>query len=220
MLLFSTAVLQLDALRRGAELREGVARLEALLRYGRAEAALRGQRLEVVVHLSGEDGMETGAEEPPHLVDFLIESDPLNAPGRFLPLPATGWAIRRPGELIWIPEARLQNGAQLAEETAPDSESPGSLGAAAGSDRSSSRSDRTFRLTFDPEGSTQSAEFLVRSTDPTDLRAMLVEVDGFGGRVSHRLLDPESLEAWLDETTGNSARGASAGAVGMVDQAR
>lgn len=220
MLLFSTAVLQLDAMRRGAELREGVARFEALLRYGRAEAALRGQRVQMAIHLSGNDDLEREAEEHPDLVEFSVESDPLNVPGRFLSLPSTRWAIRRPDELIWIQKVRLEDSPLFPAETETDSESLSYPETAAGSDDSISRSDQTFRLTFDPEGATQSVKFLVRSTDPADLRAMLVEVNGFGGRVSHRLLDEEALQEWLEEGSAGGAGGEPAGAALVVDQSR
>lgn len=192
-MLLSTAVVNLDAMRQGAELREGVLRLESLLRFAQAEAALRGQRIRVELQARpAEDPLEPDepATEP---VRLTVESDPLGSPGEFTVLPSTSWGNRRLGELIQL------------ELVLGGERSPAAATAVAGSLRDegvaggAGPTGRMVMVAFDPEGGASEARLVVCSADVKDARRMLVVVDGLTGHVSHRELTEEALESLQSE---------------------
>jgi hypothetical protein len=192
LLLLSTAVVNLDAMRHGAELREGALRLESLLRYARAEAALRGQRIRVEFRsVPPEDSDLREPDEPPmELVRLTVESAPLEDPGTFTALPARSWGNRQLGELI---ELELVLGGERS-----GSESGGDMGPR--SDRyTGDRTPVARTVTFDPEGGVTAARLVVRSTDVEDTRRILVTLEGVTGQVSRRELTEEALESLQSE---------------------
>lgn len=186
LLLLSVAVVNLDAMRHGAELREGVLRLESLLHFARAEAALRGQRVRVALLSQPAEDDPDPAEIPREPVTLSIETDPLNRPGEFAALPSTSWGNRRLGELIQI-ELILDAGV-LFGEVAGQPETPARR-VSLGSGRAVRRS-----VVFDPEGGAANTRLVVRSADVEDTRKMLVELDGLTGRVTHRELTSDGFE--------------------------
>lgn len=121
LLLAGAAVLNLEALRHGAALDEGVGQLESLFRYARAQAESSGRQVRVVFGPWADPAMDgtpagmpalagtpAGAAEvtaPPAVeapadgagpeLHLLWEPDPVRAPGRFVTLPgAAGFTGR------------------------------------------------------------------------------------------------------------------------------
>lgn len=191
LLLLSSAVVNLDAMRHGAELREGVVRLEGLLRFARAEAALRGKRVRVEFRAQPASGPMGSEEAPLEPVSLSIESDPLQNPGEFANLPSASWGNRRLGELIQL---ELILGAEPVAGAQPGF--PKTL-ARADSFDSGEAVRRT--VTFDPEGGARDARLVARSADVGDARKVLVELDGLNGRVMHRDLTAEAFEELQSE---------------------
>ncbi|MCP5521398.1 MAG: prepilin-type N-terminal cleavage/methylation domain-containing protein [Verrucomicrobiales bacterium] len=191
LLLLSAAVANVDAMRHGAELREGVLRVESLLRFSRAEAALRGRRIRVEFQVQPlEDPLEP--EEPvPDPVRLTIESDPLVSPGEFSPLPMTSWGNRRLGEFIQLEQ--VLGGEHSDGNATAEGEWFGAEGSSGG------RAAPSRVVSFEPEGGAADVRLVVRSMDPDDSRRMLVALDGLTGRVTHQELSGEELESLQSE---------------------
>lgn len=194
MTLLSAAVIHLAPLQSRSSLPEGVQRFEAILRQARAEAALRGRRVRVTwstaptAALGLDQGGPSADSEAP-ILELAVEPDPLDRPGEFVPL-------QRPGaedqELSgWIRIERSWGGLEVPAPQAGWAIEAVPSGTVSGNDRSQSE------LVFDPEGRSAGARWLIAAVDPSDPHRFLVALDGFTGRVTHRLLGLEEVEAWL-----------------------
>lgn len=184
--LLSTFVVHLDAMRHGGALNEGVIRLESLLRFARAEAALRGKRVRVEFKTAvPEEGRRREASLPEPL-QLAWEPDPLQRPGEFEPLRSTPWADQPLRELLTVQEVVPTTG-RLREEA----DDIGSMTAMGVSLREGEDSSSTAAITFDAEGCADSIELIVQATDPEDRRWIVVTLDGLTGEVTHRELSEE-----------------------------
>lgn len=214
--LLSAFVVQLDAMRHGGALSEGVIRLESLLRFARAEAALRGKRVRV--------GFATVPPEERRRDDALAvepvrlswEPDPLQEPGVFENLRSTVWADQPLRELLTVREVTTPGrpanaGAALADADGPTADFP-----TEGDDRATPAT-----IIFDAEGCSESVELVVQATDPDDNRWVLVSLNGLTGEVSHRELDEEerterersSAEGGVSSASGRGSQGAGRAAI-------
>lgn len=130
LLLAGAAVLNLDSLRHGAALDEGVGQLESLFRYARAQAESSGRQVRVVFGPwvdpaagatsagipdgsptpPGSPGETAGITTPPPVqapadgavpeLHLLWEPDPVRAPGRFVTLPGAAGFTGRLNEQV------------------------------------------------------------------------------------------------------------------------
>ncbi len=182
LLLFSgVAVVSIQSMSNGSALTEGTVRFETLLRFARAEAAYLGRCVRVEF-VQGHTPEVSLAEEALGLssVQLSWEPDPISEPGVFRELMDTRWGLEGVNEAVGVRAVRLTDPAAvtppdtagLAEPTAePDfAEGPTSLPA----------------LTFNPDGSCDSAEITLASRSSEDERFVIVRLEGFTGLVSHR----------------------------------
>jgi type II secretory pathway pseudopilin PulG len=195
MLLSGVAVINLTALGRGAELDEGVRRLETLLRFARAEAANRGCRVQL--------RFETPDTEAPlnpaaHSIRVLWEPDPLGQPDHFVELRGLAWLRNADNARIQIQTVRT--GSSLFAP--PPTEDVDGLFLGGSGTNGLTESDPGSAptagagpiavLTFYPDGSADSAELTVASSDPDDRRVAVVRLNSLTGRVNHEFLELEN----------------------------
>lgn len=182
LLLFSgVAVVSIQSMSNGSALTEGTVRFETLLRFARAEAAYLGRcvRVEFVQEHKPEISL---AEEALGLssVQLSWEPDPISEPGVFRELMATRWGLEGVNEAVGVKAVRLTDPAMvMPPDTAGLSEATAEPGFA-------EVPTPVPALTFNPDGSCDSAEITLASRSPEDERLVIVRLEGFTGLVSHR----------------------------------
>jgi len=195
LLLFtSAAVVNLTPLWQGTRLEEGVAQLESLLRFVRAEAAHQGRRLQLQVESpAGHDLTGAGASNRTAIL-VRWEPEPLEQPGVFVESQSTAALARSVAEYVRIEQVRR------LEQTAPSSAPAPEEDSTAPTWRGAASTANTFEeaavwppITFYPDGSSDSAEILVGSADAGDARRVLVKWNGLSGNTARQELDAESL---------------------------
>lgn len=196
LLLFSSAaVMNLSPLWRGARLDEGVGQLESLLRFARAEAAHQGRRIQLHVQAPGAHAVADPAAPERAAIEVRWEPEPLEQPGVFVESRSSAALARSVAEHVRIEQVRrLEPVAGTGPAPAAGDAGPG--------DPSTATTD-TFEdpadwppIMFYPDGSSDSAEILVGSTDAGDARRMLVKWNGLSGSTARQELDAESLAAF------------------------
>lgn len=156
---------------------EGAMRIETLLRMARADAANQGRMFQLTFT---EDG----------LYHIAWEALPLEEPGVFTPYDAAVWARNPPTDWVrWTHVVRDESdtyrpATQVNVETNVSQETRGSQAAT------------PWPITFFPNGSCDSALIELRSTDLTDPRRAIVEVDGINGLFTSRTLTSAEVEAF------------------------
>lgn len=196
--LFGALVVHLTAMRHGVELNEGALRLESLLRFARAEAALNGKRIRIEFQIPPPAQPWQTDSPPPEPVRLSREPEPLRRPGLFTPLHPVQWADHRLGDLVAIEEVRWPERPVDRPDTnvigGLDDLFPSAWPVTADDDAASPEIGTTDALIFDSEGSAESVELLVRSVDPADTRRVLITVQGLTGRVTRRWLDADESD--------------------------
>jgi len=169
-LLAGVMVLNLPGLAGGRRLEQTAERFQTALRLARADAANRGRRLRLTF------GDETGAPA------VSWEPDPLEAPGEFVDYSTRcTWRHLLEAEGVWIQRC-VYTGASAYRYVLD----------ATGTGDTVSESDLAT-LTFEPDGSCDSAVLhLVLAEDPEG-RVARIELGGITGRVTAEVLTPEEL---------------------------
>jgi prepilin-type N-terminal cleavage/methylation domain-containing protein len=190
----AAAVISLVPLRQGAELHEGVGQLETLLRFARAEAAQEGRRVQVQLSAPAAAG---NASSPASPVLVSWEPRPLVQPGVFVADASTAPLAQSVNHLVRIEDVHRVGGAASAQPTnavvgATDS---GSDPVDSTNGLDSTNAGTWPPIMFYPDGSSDSAEILVASSDTSDTRRMLVHWNGLSGSATHQ-------EAASDAVTG------------------
>lgn len=191
VLLFTgAAVMNVAPLAQGARLDEGVGQLETLLRFARAEAAQQGRRHQLQIQAASEAQPASRAA-----IAVRWEPEPLQDPGVFVQSQSTAALAQSVTEHVRIEHVRLIEPASPSahppaardawDMSAPASEPPGAPAFGAVEEWPS--------ITFYPDGSSDSAEILVGSTDINDPRLMLVKWNGLSGSTAREGVNPESL---------------------------
>lgn len=229
LLLAAAAVFNLSSLQRGARLDEGAAQFEALLRFARAQAASSGRVVQVVCEeasasiSSGGTNSTASASSPSAaaggtnlVLSLRWEPDPLGAPGVFEPLPQTPTFLAALENLIAVVNVHLLDGTSGADPANP------LLGTSTSGMAASSGTNSTVTLagdestplsefsqspllpptiTFYPDGSSDSAEFVLVSQDEEDTRRLAIRLAGLTGVIQrHRVpREGEPLEAVEEE---------------------
>lgn len=195
LLFLSAAVVNLAPLWQGARLDEGVAQLESLLRFVRAEAAQQGRRLQLQVEAIVGQSAAGIASSNRAAILVRWEPEPLDQPGVFVESQSTAALARSVAEHVRIEQVRrLEPTAAPVPGTAATGAS-----AAAGPGLEASTTagfaDPTAwpAIMFYPDGSSDSAEILVGSADTSDPRRVLVKWNGLSGSAARQELDPEHL---------------------------
>jgi hypothetical protein len=169
-LLVAAVAINFGAFGSGRALEESTGRLETAFRMARAEAANQGRRLRLAFD-------ETGTR----MVVFW-EPEPMTEPGRFAEYTACTWDDYVSMEGVRLERCEL---AALSLYQAVDASTPGGAGWGTG----------PAAITFEPDGSSDSAIIEVSAADPREVRRAFIELDGLTGLVTTNLLTPEEFEA-------------------------
>ncbi len=191
MLLTGAAVFSFPNLLRGSELEEGARQFAAALRYARAEAANTGRTVRIGFEhhrqweeLVGDAAMRGGRTSDVHddhgmyRARVTWEADPVRRPGVFEPLLGRAWVEALPDELVVVTAVRPQG---------PDAAAMRHFlerARAAGEDEAAVLP----RISFHPDGSSDSVEIELHGRDARDDRRAIVRVDGLTGTVRHELV--------------------------------
>ncbi|HZO84431.1 MAG TPA: GspH/FimT family pseudopilin [Verrucomicrobiae bacterium] len=158
MLLASAAVISFSTLLSGSELEEGAAQMEGLMRFARAHAANSGKKVQLVFEEQTEDGMIV----PLGNVRVLCEADPLGLPGEMSELSDAAMMVQSVSSLVQVEDVR-----SLGEETELMEQEQTSFAP----------------ITFYPDGSSDSAEVVLSSRSPEELRRVFIRVTGITGAI-------------------------------------
>ncbi len=180
-----------NSARRGAQLEEGAGQLESLFRFARAQAAGTGRRVQVSFGETATVGTTNAAPVPPG-VKVQWEPDPLAQPGRFVALTDAVPFTDQINDLVQFrPVQESAGGMEVANQT-PFAESPaGALGSAASATAETGSSTAPLPIGFYPDGSSDSAEFIVLSLEAEDRRRLHLSLSGLTGTVRRKWLAPE-----------------------------
>lgn len=235
LLLAAAAAFNFTSLQRGSHLDEGMLQFEALLRYARAHAQSSGRPVQLVFEepAAGTNGATAGTNR---VLRLRWEPDPIGAPGFYQDLAETPVYIESIQEHLNLEEIRILDGTgTTAPATGTNAEpAAGALDTlsgtstkdAAGSDASASAGEG-FRETpvihFFPDGSSDSARFVLSSQDPEDTRRMAIELAGITGSIQRKRAPrdgeaPEPDDALMDEdldSTRSDPSAAAAAATGV-----
>jgi len=167
-LLLAALAINFSALSGGQDLEEGAARLETALRMARADAANLGRRIRLA--FDEIDGR------------FIVfwEADPLAEPGRFTEYTACTW-----DDFVSMDRIRLER----CQLVGPSLYQVVKMGTAGGGDATAGPAS----ITFEPDGSSDSAVIEVSAVDERDTRHIVIELEGLTGTVTSRTLSPEEL---------------------------
>jgi len=169
-LLLGALAVNWSALAGGRDLEEGAGRLETALRMARADAANHGRRIRLAF-----DEMDGR---------FIVfwEADPMGEPGRFTEYTACTWDDYVSMDRIRLERCELVG---LSVYQVMKMSTPGGAGASAG----------PAAITFEPDGSSDSALLEVSAVDEREVRHVIIELEGLTGTVTSRILSPEELAA-------------------------
>ncbi len=203
LLLAAGVIFGWDSLQRGARLEEGADQVEMLLRFARAHAATSGRLVRIQVGTPEPfPGTPAGTNSPSASTPMevsggfqvLWEPDPLKQPGTFEPLPGTDGFRERIDELVEVqsPEMVSPQRMTILPET-PFEEPGGGTNAVAGDPAVSTTSSPGARLhlqiTFYPDGSSDSVEWILSSKDPEDARRLRIRLSGLTGTTRRQWLE-------------------------------
>jgi hypothetical protein len=197
LLLFTgLAVVSLDTLNQQSTLTEGAVRFETLLRFARAQAAHSGRRVRLNF-VQDTNQVETTAQLLTNQVDtasqlnhveLTWEPNPVTEPDVFRDLLTIQWGVDQANEMVGVSAVRLldnaasqipvdERGQALLDETA--------LGDAVPAAPPS--------LTFNPNGSCDSAEITLADRGGNEDRSVIVRIEGFTGSIWR--LEPPDKDA-------------------------
>lgn len=167
-LLLTALAVNWSALAGGQDLEEGAGRLETALRMARADAANRGRRIRLA--FDEIDGR------------FIVfwEADPMGEPGRFTEYTACTW-----GDYVSMDRIRLERCelVGLSIYQVMKMSAPGGADTTAG----------PAPITFEPDGSSDSAIIEVSAVDERDPRHVIIELEGLTGTVTSQICVPEDV---------------------------
>lgn len=207
LVLLGAIVFNFDSMQRGAALEEGTTQFEALIHFARAQAALTGRRVEVSIQPSS-----TNVISSPGVLDGGIpmvrwEPDPLARPGYFERMLEAQTLVDALVDHVQVLEvhpwqpgtAGLESmGASTLSLTNGGSAGVFQGGAPSTGSTSMSGEDSATAMRwgvpvrFYPDGSSDSVEFVLRSTDVEDSKRIAVRLEGITGVMQRRQLRQES----------------------------
>ena len=165
LLLAGAAVISFSTLLHSSELEEGVNQLEALVRFARAQASNTGKKVQLTFQELSADGVLA----PMGTVGVAWEPDPLGRPDQFVVLPEAALMARSINELLWIEEIRHGEGAE---------ENPGG-----GMEQDQEVTYGFDPITFYPDGSSDTADIIISSRSPEEVRKIALKISGITGLI-------------------------------------
>lgn len=177
-LLLGAVAFNFGALSRGQSLEEGATQFEALLRLSRANAAATGRPV-LLALLAATNAASDGSPAALSLA-VLSQPDPLRQPDLYRTLPSTQYLLTQLADLI-----RLEIPLPKPSSDPSDPSDP--------SDQSTPPASTPFTpiLTFNPDGSSDAADFILLPQDPEDRRRIHIPVDAITGTLHRRYLSAE-----------------------------
>lgn len=163
---------------RTAALNEGADRFATLLRAARIEASSIGKRLRLVV-AADEDVDVNGAS-----FELMWEPDPLAEPGRFVPYGGLLTGAHDPVSLVRIRRCRLTGDSAYRVLAYGQADVDENL----------------HGMTFYPDGSSDSAQIALISTNKRDRRGAVIELNGLIGTIRTEIMVADEFEQRLDES--------------------
>jgi type II secretory pathway pseudopilin PulG len=174
VLLIAATAMNLGPWQGTGVLEEGAGRVETALRMARADAANKARRVRIA--FGEEDGK----------FQVLWEAEPLAEPGKFAEYTACAWR-----DLVPMDGVRVER----CELTAPSIYQIADAGTPGGGTQQSRSAPALAAITFEPDGSGDSAVIELSATDGRDTRRAIIEIQGLTGTISSRILTTGELEA-------------------------
>ena len=169
----------------GSGLDEGTLRFETMLRFARAQAANSGKRVRVNFV---PDAYQVAYTNQLSRVQLTWEPNPATEPEVFQELTTMQWGVDQVNETVGVQAVRLVD----AEEAPPATEEDMASGDSAPSDSGQEEPVAPASITFNPNGSSDSAEItLADRTSSDDARRMVVRIEGFTGSITHTESDQD-----------------------------
>jgi type II secretory pathway pseudopilin PulG len=175
-LLLGAVAFNFGALSRGQSLEEGASQFEALLRLSRANAAATGRP--VLLALLAATNAASDASPAALSLAVLSQPDPLRQPDLYRTLPSTQYLLTQLADLIRLEIPLPKPSADPSDPSDPSSPS-------------STTTPFTPILTFNPDGSSDAADFILLPQDPEDRRRIHIHVDAITGTLHRRYLSAE-----------------------------
>lgn len=175
LLLAATAVICFSSRYHRASLEEGVLRLEGVLRFARAEAANSGHKVQIQFELVGGSNSQCSVYQP----KITSEKDPVNAPGVFSEMPDVSWMENSLADLVQVESVKSAD-PFVADMTDP--EEPDEL-VSTSEHTDVAESVTPQSITFYPDGSSDSADIVLVSSDTEDERKIELKLAGLTGDI-------------------------------------
>lgn len=184
-LLLGAVAFNFGSLLRGQSLEEGANQFEALLRLARANAAASGRP--VLLGLIPSTNTPSSQDSPTSLsLAVLSQPDPLRQPQLLRSIPSTQLLLSQLAELVRL-EIPLPPPMDPSDQ--PDPSNPSDQPDP--SPQAPTTSPFTPILTFNPDGSSDAADFILIPQDPEDNRRIHIHVDAITGTLHRRYLSPD-----------------------------
>lgn len=172
----------------GRALDEGTLQFDTMLRLARAEAANNGRRLRLTFAPAVGDAnqsVNSNANTPTSTIRFEWEPQPLAQPGEFIPYENGSWTRSLPTAQVIVKQSQL-TGESALQTLTYDGELM----------NDGSGLEGLQAVNFFPDGTTDSARFVLISTDDGDNRTAIIELDGNNGRIKSNLFSPTELDTF------------------------
>ena len=190
MILLGAMVFSFSNLQQGAQLDEGVAQVEHLLKFARAHAANIGRQ----VQLRTEEEYDLDFYIPSGNLLLDWEPDPLGQPGSLEKVTEAESFLQSINELVQIETVRV------VDPVNPDSPAPPAEGSPGDPEGVGSSATALSAVTFYPDGSSDSAEIILSSRSAEDPRRMAIRLSGITGSIRRVLLTTANDRAEASES--------------------
>ncbi len=177
-LLLGAVAFNFGALSRGQSLEEGASQFEALLRLSRANAAATGRPvlLALLASTNAAPSSDAASGGSPAALSLAVVSqpDPLRQPDLYRTLPSTQYLLTQLADLIRLEIPLPKPSSDPSDPSPPPASTP-----------------FTPLLTFNPDGSSDAADFILLPQDPEDRRRIHIHVDAITGTLHRRYLSAD-----------------------------
>jgi Tfp pilus assembly protein FimT len=202
LLLFTgLAVVSLNTLSQSSALTEGSSRFETMLRFARAEASHTGRRVRVNFL---QDTNQVTSATALNYVGLTWEPDPLGEPDVFQDLLSTQWGVDQVNETVGVETVKLVENTDAQPANEDDCEGDADLADADLVDLPDAEPGPPPSITFNPNGSCDSAEITLADRGAADDRRVIVKIEGFTGSISR--VEPPDKEAGTAPETPDTER--------------
>jgi hypothetical protein len=187
LLLFAgVGVVSLGPMGHGSGLDEGTLRFEAMLRFARAQAANSGKRVRVNFV---QDAYQVSYTGQLSRVQLTWEPNPATEPEVFQELTAAQWGVDQVNETVGVETVRIV-GAEEAPPVPEEGEDV-AIEVHASADAGLEEPVAPPSITFNPNGSSDSAEITLADRTTDDERRVVVQIEGFTGSITHTESDKD-----------------------------